>query len=207
MEIEPGADQRQQVDKVERANRRTSAKLFVVAVLMFGFGYALIPLYEVICDITGLNGKTRKGDVEQVAELKVDKTRSITVEFTGHTSSDLPWKFRPEKIEMTVHPGEVMVANYLATNIASERITGRATPSVAPSKAASHFKKLECFCFTEQTLEPGETKSMPVRFFVDPRVPKDVKRVTLSYAFYNGDKGSAEKYRKAAGSHASLAAN
>ncbi len=197
-------NQQQSDGKVGRANRRTSGKLFVVAILMFGFGYALIPLYEVICDITGLNGKTQKGEVQAVASLKVDKTRTITVEFTGHASSDLPWEFRPEKIEMKVHPGEVLIANYIARNLASESITGRATPSVAPSKAAKHFKKLECFCFTEQTLAAGETKKMPVRFYVDPKVPKEVSRVTLSYAFYNRHKASANKYRKSAASHASM---
>ena len=191
MEIDP----ENRDEKFSRANRKTSGKLFVVALLMFGFGYALIPLYEVICDITGLNGKTQKGEIQLVADLKVDKSRTITVEFTGHASSDLPWEFRPENVEMKVHPGEVMIANYFARNISTESITGRATPSVAPNKAAKHFKKLECFCFTEQTLAAGESKEMPVRFYIDPKVPKDVSRVTLSYAFYTGDKESAEKYR------------
>lgn len=192
MEIDP--DNRD--GEFDRANRKTSGKLLLVAFLMFGFGYALVPLYNVICDITGLNGKTQRGDVQAIGDLKVDKSRTITVEFTGHASSDLPWEFRPEQVELKLHPGEIMVVKYFARNLSATSITGRATPSVAPSKAAKHFMKLECFCFTEQTLAAGESKEMPVRFYIDPKVPREVSRVTLSYAFYNRDSKSADKYRE-----------
>jgi len=198
-------DQQERNENVSRANRRTIKKLFLVAVLMFGFGYALVPMYQVICKVTGLNGKTQRGQASELASMKVDTSRTITVEFTGLASSGLPWEFKAEQAELKVHPGEVMIAKYFARNTSNESITGRATPSVAPNRAASHFKKLECFCFTLQTLKPGEQKDMPVRFYIDPKVPKDVQRVTLSYAFYNADAKSAAKFEKAANTHAKAA--
>ncbi|MEE8387606.1 MAG: cytochrome c oxidase assembly protein [Acidiferrobacterales bacterium] len=163
------------------ANRRTMRKLFFMAVAMFGFGYALVPLYDVFCELTGINGKTRRGTIEQAA--KVDTSRWITVEFTGHTNSSLAWEFRPLQSKMRVHPGQVVIAKYIARNISGVLVTGRAIPSVSPSRAAKHFKKIECFCFTEQTLRAGEEKEMPVQFYVDTKVPEEVDTITLSYAF------------------------
>lgn len=182
--------------RVERANRKTSSKLFVVAVLMFGFGYALVPLYQVICNVTGLNGKTRIGDAKVAQATPVDTSRTIRVEFTGNASSGLPWEFRPMQSSIMVHPGEPVTIKYFARNLSGETIHAQATPSVVPSRAASHFRKIECFCFTEQTLAAGESKEMPVRFYVDPKVPKNVQVITLSYAFYNREQASADKYRR-----------
>lgn len=160
-------------------------KLFLVAVVMFGFGYALVPLYNVFCDITGINGKTKRGTL---AEAKVDKSRWVTVEFTGLAESKLPWEFRPLQYKVKVHPGQVALANYVAHNLSDKAITARAVPSVTPSRAAGHFRKIECFCFSEQVLKPGEQKNMPVRFYVDADVPEEVDTITLSYTFFNLNK-------------------
>jgi len=178
--------------RTEKRNRRTGLKLTAVALGMFVFGYALVPLYDVICDVTGLNGKT--GRAEATVRNKVDQDRWVTVEFTGNTMSGLPWEFRSLQKSMRVHPGELSVAYYEARNTASEAITGQAVPSVAPNKAAMHFKKVECFCFSQQQLKAGEYKKMPVRFVVSTDLPKEVNTVTLSYAFFNADQVSAKKY-------------
>jgi cytochrome c oxidase assembly protein subunit 11 len=174
----------------EQANKRTMRKLFIVALAMFGFGYALVPLYDVFCEVTGINGKTKRGTIEQA---QVDTSRWVTVEFTGHTDSKLPWQFQPAQPSMRVHPGQVVVANYVARNVSNRAITGRAIPSVSPNRAAGHFKKVECFCFTEQELKAGEEKQMPVQFYVDRKVPPEVDTITLSYAFFNLDKTVEKK--------------
>lgn len=177
---------------VQRANRRIGLKLAGVAVGMFVFGYALVPLYDVFCDVTGLNGKT--GRVEAAVGGKTDKERWVTVEFTGNSMGGLPWEFQPLQKSVRVHPGEVAVAYYEARNTAAEAITGQAVPSVAPNKAATYFKKIECFCFTQQQLKAGEKKLMPVQFVVSADLPREVGTVTLSYAFFNADQVSAKKY-------------
>ena len=176
----------------ERANRRVGLKLAGVALGMFVFGYALVPLYDVICEVTGLNGKT--GRAEATVSNKIDSERWVTVEFTGNTMSGLPWQFKSLQNNMRVRPGEVAVAYYEVRNEANESITGQAVPSVAPNKAATHFKKIECFCFSQQQLKAGEYRKMPVVFVVSNELPKQVSTVTLSYAFFNADKLSAKKY-------------
>jgi len=178
--------------KVKRDNRRVGLKLTGVAVGMFVFGYALVPLYDVICDVTGLNGKT--GRAEAMVSNKVDRDRWVTVVFTGNSMGGLPWQFQSLQKSMRVRPGEVAVAYYEARNTADETITGQAVPSVAPNKAAAHFKKIECFCFSQQQLKAGERKKMPVQFVVSTDLPKEVGTVTLSYAFFNADQVSARKY-------------
>jgi cytochrome c oxidase assembly protein subunit 11 len=178
--------------KAGHANRRVSLKLAGVALGMFVFGYALVPLYDVICTVTGLNGKT--GRAEAKVSGTVDESRWVTVEFTGNTMSGLPWEFRSQQKTLRVHPGEIAVATYVARNTATEAITGQAVPSLAPNKAAAYFKKIECFCFSQQHLKAGESKTMPVRFVVSTDLPKDVSTVTLSYAFFNADQVSAKKY-------------
>jgi cytochrome c oxidase assembly protein subunit 11 len=160
---------------------------------MFGFGYLLVPLYDVACDVLGLNGKVGRNGPEAVAAT-ADPSRTVTVEFTGHASTGLPWEFRPVTKRLEVHPGETITVNYYARNQANEPITGQAVPSVAPGRAAAHFKKIECFCFTEQKLAPHEARQMPVRFVVDPGLAPEVQTITLSYAFFNIDKVQAAKY-------------
>jgi cytochrome c oxidase assembly protein subunit 11 len=176
-----------------QANRRLAVKLAVVTVAMFGFGYALAPMYELMCQVFGLNGKTGRIE-EQAAAQPVDMTRTVIVEFTGLATSGLPWEFKPLVKKLEVHPGETMEVKYLARNRAQEEITGQAVPSVSPGISAMHFKKIECFCFTQQTLQPGETREMPVRFVVDAGLDKDVHTITLSYSFFNANKLSAKKY-------------
>lgn len=173
-------------------HRRTGLKLAAVALAMFAFGYALVPLYDVICEVTGLNGKTAR--IESPAVSVVDESRWVTVEFTGGAMHGLPWEFRPVQQSMRVHPGAVTTAWYEARNTAGESITGQAVPSVAPNRAASYFKKIECFCFTKQPLQAGEIKRMPVQFVVDPKLPGEIGTVTLAYAFFNIDSLSAKKY-------------
>jgi cytochrome c oxidase assembly protein subunit 11 len=173
-------------------NQRTALKLVGVALAMFAFGYALVPLYDVICEVTGLNGKTVR--IETPANAKVDTSRWVTVEFTGSTMRGLPWAFRPEQQSVRVHPGQMVTAWYEAHNTVGETITGQAVPSVSPNRGASHFKKIECFCFTKQALLAGETKRMPVQFVVDPSLPGEIATLTLAYAFFNADSLSAKKY-------------
>ena len=180
-------------DSRDSANRRLALKLVIVTVAMFGFGYALSPMYDLMCKAFGLNGKTGRIE-EQVAAQPVDMSRTVTVEFTGLATSGLPWEFKPMVKKLEVHPGETMKVNYLVRNLAQEEITGQAIPSVAPGISAMHFKKIECFCFTQQTLKPGETREMPVRFVVDAGLDKDVNTITLSYSFFNTNKLSAKKY-------------
>ena len=127
----------------ESANRKTAGKLMVVAVAMFGFGYALVPLYDLICDVTGLNGKTQR--IESAEKIGIDRDRVVTVQFVAQANSNLPWEFRPKQNKITVHPGERTIVHYIARNKSTEPVTGRAIPSVAPSRAAAHFKKIECF--------------------------------------------------------------
>jgi cytochrome c oxidase assembly protein subunit 11 len=176
----------------KRANTRTAIKLGAVAGAMFLFGYALVPLYDVLCEVTGLNGKTT-GRVE-TASAGVDRSRTVTVEFVGQAQTGLPWEFRPVVRSVNVHPGETRTVMYYARNRSDETITGQAVPSVAPGRAAMQFKKIECFCFTQQTLKPGEAREMAVQFVLDPQLAPEVQTVTLSYSFFNADKVSAQKY-------------
>lgn len=173
------------------ANRRLGLKLAVVALGMFGFGFALVPLYDVFCEITGLNGKTRQVDAQSVAAAPVDTGRTVMVEFMGHTANDLPWEFRPLVRRLEVHPGETVEVKYYVRNATARTITGQAVPSVTPGQSAAYFKKIECFCFTQQELAPGEAREMPVWFMVDADLPRDVHTITLSYAFFNTDRLSA----------------
>ena len=174
------------MDASERsnANRRVVRRLTVAVVAMFGFGFALVPLYDVFCDITGINGKTGRLDREQALSQKVDEKRLVTVEFLASVNGDLPWDFRPTIRRIKVHPGEVTEVTYTARNRAPESVDGQAVPSVAPGLAAKYFSKTECFCFTRQTLGPDEEKEMPLRFVVDPELPEEIGTVSLSYTFF-----------------------
>lgn len=178
----------------ERATKRLVWKLVLVVVGMFGFGFAMWPLYNVLCDVTGLNGKTGRLEVDAVASVKPDKARTVTVQFTGLATSGLPWEFRPLTKKLDVHPGEVTEVRYYVRNTSDETITGQAIPSVTPGTSAENFKKIECFCFTQQTLKPGEAREMPVRFIVQPALDSEVKEITLAYTFFNTDQASARKY-------------
>ncbi|WP_151448022.1 cytochrome c oxidase assembly protein [Lacisediminimonas profundi] len=164
-------------------NAQMLGKLLVIAVLMFGFGYALVPIYQKICEITGINFLTPKDvTVEAPTNTQVDKSRTVTVEFDANSQG--PWRFRPTVSSVTVHPGEMTQVVYEVVNTQPRSIDGQAIPSYAPQQAGEHLKKVECFCFRQQTLKANEAKQMPVVFYIDPALPRDVKTITLSYTFF-----------------------
>ncbi|HEY7841441.1 MAG TPA: cytochrome c oxidase assembly protein [Gammaproteobacteria bacterium] len=164
-------------------NSTLALKLGATAVAMFGFGYALVPLYDVFCEITGLNGKTGVATAAQIA-AGVDEERLVTVEFDSNVNPALPWKFGPLQKKVQVHPGQIMEVQYFAENTSDRPVVGQAVPSVAPTPASLYFNKTECFCFTQQTLAPGERRVMPVRFIVAPDMPDKYTTLTLSYTFF-----------------------
>lgn len=158
--------------------------LIVIAGLMFGF--AIAPIYDVMCKRFGLNGRADSVATSFDKTIKIDKSRWITVYFTGNTMPGLAWTFQPKQTSMRVHPGEISLNSYIAKNTANASELGVAVPSVTPEIAMLSFKKIECFCFKQQTLKAGETREMPVMFYVKPDLPRDITELTLSYAFYNG---------------------
>ena len=170
------------------ANRRLMKKLLVVAAIMFGFGFALVPFYEKICEVTGIRNVFQPDAV--AANTQIDATRLISVEFDANTQR-LPWTFKPLQSSVTVHPGEVMQVVYEVRNTLDRPVTGQAVPSYGPQQAALYFRKMECFCFRQQTLAPGEVRKMPVVFVIDPKLPPELNTVTLSYTFFevNGARG------------------
>jgi cytochrome c oxidase assembly protein subunit 11 len=158
-------------------------KLVVVALLMFGFGFALVPMYRAICAITGINNLVQRDvGAREAKNTQVDTSRKISIEFDANARG--PLQFKPEQNTLDVHPGEVMTVMYEVTNQQGRTVQAQAIPSYAPMQATEYFKKIECFCFTQQTLKPNETRRMPVVFVVDPKLPKDVKTITLSYTFF-----------------------
>ena len=172
-------------------NRRMLGKLLVVAAVMFGFGYALVPMYRAICEALGINVLTlseqriatgswtgKRGAVN----TQVDTSRLVTVEFDANVRG--PWDFKPAQRSVQVHPGALTTVMYEFTNIQNRTMAAQAIPSYAPRQSAAHFNKLECFCFNEYTLAPGERKTWPVAFVIDPKLPRDVTTITLSYTFF-----------------------
>jgi cytochrome c oxidase assembly protein subunit 11 len=163
---------------------RTVKKLGLFAIAMFGFGYVMVPLYDVLCDITGLNGKTGEISQSEAETKRVDVDRLVTVEFDTNVNPALPWKFKAAEYKMKVHPGEIAEAVFIVENESDRSVIGQAVPSVAPAQASLFFNKTECFCFTKQILEPGERKEIIVRFVVDTELPKKISTMTLSYTFF-----------------------
>lgn len=168
----------------ERARIRHSLRLVAVTAGMFGFGFALVPLYDMLCDAIGLNGKVemRAADTTGAA---VDLERTVTVEFVTTVNGGRLWQFHAEKPSIEVHPGQLYTVNFLATNTETHALVAQAVPQVSPWDAAKHLKKTECFCFNNQPFTAGEQKTMPVVFMLDPELPKHVDRVTLSYTFFD----------------------
>ena len=178
---------------VRHENFKMVGKLAVITVAMFAFGYALVPLYKAICEMTGINilsiaerqvpgvGSAGK-NASLPANTQVDLSRTITVEFDANARG--PWEFKPAKRSLQVHPGELATVMYEFQNTQNRRMAAQAIPSYAPLQAAAHFNKLECFCFNQYTLEPGEKKEWPVAFVIDPKLSKDVTTITLSYTFF-----------------------
>jgi cytochrome c oxidase assembly protein subunit 11 len=177
-------------------NRRMLGKLVAVTVLMFGFGFALVPIYRTICEALGVNvlarAEVQSGEaVGVVGNSQVDLSRTVTIEFDANSRG--PWDFKPAQAKVDVHPGEVTTVMYEFRNRQNRSMAAQAFPSYAPQVAMAYFKKLECFCFTEQVLKPGESKQWPVVFVVDRKLPKDVRTITLSYTFFEvGGKTPAE---------------
>ena len=185
-----------------RDNRRMLGKLAVVALAMFGFGYALVPLYDAICEQLGINVLSRSelagaGQTAPQKNTQVDASRTITVEFDANARG--PWEFHPAVRSLEVHPGELTTVMYTFRNVQDRTMAAQAIPSYAPKQAMAHFNKLECFCFNEYQLQPGESKQWPVVFYIDPKLPKDVKTITLSYTFFEVG-GKLQAAPKAGGS-------
>lgn len=170
------------------ANRKLAWRLVLVSVFFTAFGFALVPLYDVICRITGFNGRTNEAPIAMPQNTQVDTTRWVTVEFLSHTMPGVGLEFVPEKFSMKVHPGRVAQVNYTVKNQTAQAFIGQAVPSVTPAVAAPYFQKIECFCFSQQTFKAGETRSMPVVFVVAPDLSKDMGTVTLSYTFFEAPK-------------------
>jgi cytochrome c oxidase assembly protein subunit 11 len=172
----------------KQENSNMVGKLAIIVVAMFAFGYALVPMYKAICEMTGINilalGEKNITGAKSVvpANTQIDQTRLITVEFDANASG--PWDFKPALRSLKVHPGELATVMYEFQNVQNRKMAAQAIPSYAPSQAAAHFNKLECFCFQQYTLEPGEKKQWPVAFVIDPKLSKDVRTITLSYTFF-----------------------
>ncbi len=171
-------------DVTQNSNIRGIKKLLLMVFAMFGFGFALVPLYDVFCDITGLNGKTNGAAVVYDGG-DIDTSRTITVQFITRTAKGIPWKFEPMINEVTVHPGETKFVKFYAKNNAMRDIVGQAVPSVSPGIAAAYFQKIECFCFTQQPLKAKEEVEMGLQFYVDLELPKEITTLTLSYTLYD----------------------
>ncbi len=173
---------------IKQANSNMVGKLVVITLAMFAFGYALVPMYKAICEMTGINilalGDRNIPGAQAItpANTQIDTTRTITVEFDANSSG--PWKFKPAMRSIQVHPGELATVMYEFQNVQKHKMSAQAIPSYAPKQAAAHFNKLECFCFNQYTLEAGEKKQWPVAFVIDPKLSKDVSTITLSYTFF-----------------------
>jgi cytochrome c oxidase assembly protein subunit 11 len=182
------------MDKKDLSNRNTRLlrRLLLATVMMFGFGFALVPLYNAMCDALGINGRfldIQRGEYQPVAGLdtvmEVDKSRTVTVELMASIQRNGPWEFRAMERKLKVHPGEVRVVNFYARNLSPRDIVAQAIPSIVPGTAVKYFHKIECFCFNQQTFKPKEEKVMPLRFVVDPKLPRDISTVSLAYTFFD----------------------
>jgi cytochrome c oxidase assembly protein subunit 11 len=168
-------------------SRRLVVRLLVVTLLMFGFGFSLVPIYRAVCSALGFNviasnESFANSDVAAARNSQVDTSRTVTVEFDANARG--PWDFKPEQASIDVHPGQIATVMYSFHNRQNRAMTLQAIPSYAPAGAMAHFTKLECFCFSQQVLQAGESKRWPVVFVVDSKLPKDIKTITLSYTFF-----------------------
>lgn len=193
----------EQVYPAPAKHRRLIIRLLLLVGAAFIFAFAMVPLYNVLCEATGFNGKSAGrsnirngfgvGGLQITANPapalapKVDVTRSVRVEFTGTVMPGLPWDMRPLTISLDIHPGELQQVSYLVRNTSDRTITGQAVPSISPGQAARYFDKIECFCFTQQTLGPGEAREMPLAFIIKPELDSEISNITLSYAFFSID--------------------
>ena len=175
--------------EIQRSNRRLGTRLAVVVLAMFGFGFALVPFYEKICEVTGLRNIAQ---ADTAANTQIDNSRMVRIEFDTNVRN-LPWQFKPQEPILAVHPGALTQATFEVVNNTDHPVTGQAIPSYGPQYAAQYFRKLDCFCFAKQTLAPGERRLMPVVFVIDPAAPRELTTISLSYTFFevegNGAKG------------------
>ncbi len=170
----------------KKSNRRLISWLFALVVGMFGFGFALVPIYNSLCKVLGINGKTNAVAVAYDAtNAGIDKTRTITVEFIAQNNGGVPWAFYPKTKKVKIHPGDIARLSFYAENKTDHQMTVQAIPSVSPGLAAKYLKKTECFCFAQQTLGAHEAMDMPLLFHLDPALPKEIRTVTLSYTLFD----------------------
>lgn len=173
--------------RAEKVRKTTGRSLLIVAG-MFAFAFALVPLYDIFCEVTGLNGKSSRlvtRSVEQIDEPQIDRSRQLTVQFLATSNKNMAWKFAPNQAEMTIHPGEIHTTSYYAENPTNHPMKAQAIPSVSPVQAASYLRKIECFCFESQFLAAGDSMNMPVRFYVHQALPADINTLTLSYTMFD----------------------
>ena len=176
------------VENRQRSNLRLAWQLGLVAVFFVGFGFAMVPIYNVFCELTGLNGKANASAAVPAQNTQVDETRWVNVEFLSHTMPGVGLQFKPEVFSVRIHPGAITSVNYRITNTSSRSFVGQAVPSITPAVASLNFEKLECFCFRQQTFAPGESRVMPVVFVVKPGMDRDIGTLTLSYTFFEAVK-------------------
>ena len=176
-------------EQLDLKNKKLVRKLLWLVAGSLLFAFALVPLYSVLCSLTGLNGKTQN-TAALISKAKVDNTRWINVQFTSSVMPGLGWNFYPKQTSIRLHPGQIATVMFVAKNTTNEVVVGQAVPSITPGIAAVNLKKIECFCFVRQSLKPDEEKEMPLRFFVSPDLPKDVSDMTLSYSFFPAVSGS-----------------
>ena len=178
---------KQQQRILQQANKKLLIRFACFAVIMFGFGFAMVPLYDVFCDITGLNGKTNQQAVAagNFNPGDVDKNRNISIQFTVTNNEQMPWEFEPNVAAVTLHPGEIKRVSYYAKNLTDKDMTAQAIPSVSPAEAASYLKKIVCFCFNSPSLAAHAEANMEVQFYVDKSIPEHLKTLTLSYTLFD----------------------
>lgn len=179
-----------------KKNKKVITILGFVAIGMFAFGFALVPLYQVFCSITGFNGSQQGRIADLEYKASVDTSRTITIQFDSTTHANMPVEFHPMMRKIEIHPGQMYTVNYVAKNSSKQAFVTQAVPGITPWQATPHFKKIECFCFTNQTLQAGERKEMPLRFFVSPDIPKDIKILTLSYSIMDTGLKAVQKIAK-----------
>ncbi|WP_018691371.1 cytochrome c oxidase assembly protein [Algicola sagamiensis] len=172
------------MDSQRLDNTALVKRLVLITLAMFGFGFMLVPLYDVFCDVTGLNGKTSDTAAQAPTSL-IDESREVTVEFWSRTQGAMPWEFQPTLKKIKVHPGKVTKVFFRASNRSNDDMVGQAIPSVSPGLAANYFHKIECFCFNQQPVKAGETVDMPLIFYVDPALPAKFTTLTLSYTMFD----------------------
>jgi len=189
---------------MSKSNNKTAGKLIMVACFMFGFGFALVPLYGLLCDTFGINGRfldiesgdysAEQGEQRGKALVKrLDKSRTVTVEFLTTLNKSMNWEFKAMESKVDVYPGEVKTIKFYAKNLTNDTVVAQAVPSLVPGRAVKYFTKMECFCFSQQTFKPGEEREMPLRFVVDPDLPKKIHTISLGYTFFNLNQNKENK--------------